>query len=111
MKLIVRKRASVGRVTRRVTKTRVRFVWRHVEGLDEQHELEVLPDTFLAIHQQADQDGWQAFLYETRHEELPFMSFALKSRRVESAKREALQKVTSELTKLVRKLERIKSAA
>lgn len=83
--------------------------WEHVDGVDEHHEIEILPDTFLAVHR-VEGAPWSAMLFETGAEDVPFRVMALRSKSTAAAKREALRRVVSELSKIVHVLESVRAA-
>lgn len=85
--------------------------WIALEGVDEQHEIEIAPGIALAIHRELGSETWQAILFELGAEENPVMVVPLRSRKVQAAKREAVTKVAKGLYKLVEALGRVKVAA
>lgn len=85
--------------------------WRDLSGTDDHHELALAPDTILSIHRVSGESLWQASLFDSGSEESPFLLIALRSVALPAAKREAVRRAASMMSKLLEALSRAKVAA
>lgn len=88
-----------------------RPVWRDCKSVDDHHELEITPGTFLAIHRMEPDEPWQAVLLTaTGNEDFPVALFELRAKKLEAAKREVLRRAAKELQRMLQSIESVLAA-